>query len=421
MNLHPLRSDESAAVRRSAVARDWSEAVRLLPLVLPVALAGIAVFAAAVVRLAESDPSIRVLGGLLILLASATLAEAFPVPIESLPAGNVSLAAVFVVGTGVIYGWAPAALIACFTRVSIEIIQRRPLTRLVFNGSVYLLGGAAAGAVVELVPNVEEVGWLLLAVLAGAAAFYTLNVLFIASAIARLAKEPFFPLLRKTTYWTAVPFAIMASVSLMLQVLWQRSPLLAGALTGPLVAIVLYQRSAHRALAAMRLALTDPLTGLGNHRHFHERLQQDLDRAQADGRPLTLCLLDVDDFKRINDRYGHPVGDDVLIGVASHLRQGGEAFRLGGDEFALILPGRNKREGLAVAQAVMERLATLECAPGAAVSASAGIATYPHHGLQRNELMRVADTALYEAKRAGKNQVRAYRPGLRVAAVSSGA
>jgi diguanylate cyclase (GGDEF)-like protein len=131
---------------------------------------------------------------------------------------------------------------------------------------------------------------------------------------------------------------------------------------------------------------------------------------------VTLCLLDIDDFKRINDHYGHPVGDDVLTGVASHLRQGGEAFRLGGDEFALVLPGRDEREGLAIAQAVMKRLATLECAPGAAVSASAGVATYPQHSLQRNELMRLADTALYEAKRAGKNQVRAYRPDLKVAA-----
>src|ERR671937_109397 len=173
MKLHPLRSDQSAAERRSPAARDRSEAVRLLPLVLPVSFAGIGVLTVAVVRLAQPAPSVRVLGGLLILLASATLAEAFPVPIESLPAGNVSLAAVFVVGTGVIYGWAPAALIAFFTRVSIEIIQRRPLIRLVFNGSVYLLGGAAAGAVVELVPNVSDVGWLLLAVLAGAAAFYT--------------------------------------------------------------------------------------------------------------------------------------------------------------------------------------------------------------------------------------------------------
>jgi diguanylate cyclase (GGDEF)-like protein len=211
----------------------------------------------------------------------------------------------------------------------------------------------------------------------------------------------------------------MASVSLMLQVLWQRSPVLAAALIGPLVAIVLYQRSVHRALAAMRLALTDALTGLGNQRHFHERLQRDLDRAQAERFPVALCLVDVDDFKRINDRYGHPVGDRVLREVAANLRHGGEAFRLGGDEFALILSGEDEHGAVAVAEAVVERLASLECAPGDQVSVSAGVATYPQHGLGRSELLRLADEALYAAKNAGKNRVCAYRLRRDVAAVAS--
>jgi diguanylate cyclase (GGDEF)-like protein len=386
-----------------------------LPLVLPVALLGAAILAAAVTHVPDQVSSFSEVAGLLVLLASATLAEAFPVPMESLPAGNVSLAAVFVVGTGMLYGWAPAALTAMFTRVTIDAIQRRPAIRLAFNGSVYLLAGAAAGRAAAVVPNVASVGWLLLAVLLGAAAFYVVNVLFVAAAIARMASESYFGVVTRTTYWTAVPFAIMASVSLMLQVLWQRSPILAAALIGPLVAIVLYQRSVHRALAAMRLALTDPLTGLGNHRHFHERLQRDLDRAQSDGVPVTLCLLDLDDFKRVNDVYGHPAGDRVLTQVAGHLRHGGEAFRLGGDEFALILPGRDGNDGLTIADAVMNRLVTIEAAPGDTVSASAGLATYPTDGVARSELVRVADEALYAAKKAGKNRVRAYREPVGVA------
>jgi len=112
-------------------------------------------------------------------------------------------------------------------------------------------------------------------------------------------------------------------------VLWERSPVLSVALVGPLLAIALYQRSTHSALRAMRLALTDPLTGLGNHRHFHERLQRELLNAEEQARPLTLCLVDIDDFKRINDRFGHPSGDRVLSQIATRLRQGGEAFRLG--------------------------------------------------------------------------------------------
>ena len=113
--------------------------------------------------------------------------------------------------------------------------------------------------------------------------------------------------------------------------------------------MALYQRSVHDALSAMRLALTDPLTGLGNHRHFHERLQRRPRPGAERGTRLALCLVDIDDFKRVNDRHGHPVGDRVLAQVATRLRQGGEAFRLGGDEFALLLPGRTEDEALAIA------------------------------------------------------------------------
>jgi diguanylate cyclase (GGDEF)-like protein len=202
----------------------------------------------------------------------------------------------------------------------------------------------------------------------------------------------------------------MASVSLTLAVLWDRSPVLSAALVGPLVAIGLYQRSAHRALQAMRLALTDPLTGLGNHRHFHERLQRALDEAQAQHDSLALCLLDIDDFKQINDRYGHPAGDVVLTQVAAQLRQGGEAFRLGGDEFAILLTGRDHQDAYAVAQSVVDRIGAADLVPGGPVTVSAGVATYPQHGLERSELVRVADTALYLAKEQGKARVRLYQP-----------
>src|SRR5204862_3807499 len=132
---------------------------------------------------------------------------------------------------------------------------------------------------------------------------------------------PYLQLMRTHIRATIVPFAFMASAALMLVVLWERSPVLSVALVGPLLAIALYQRSTHRALRAMRLALTDPLTGLGNHRQFHERLQRELLAAEEASLPLSLCLIDVDDFKRINDHYGHPAGDRVLSQVATRLRQ----------------------------------------------------------------------------------------------------
>jgi diguanylate cyclase (GGDEF)-like protein len=177
---------------------------------------------------------------------------------------------------------------------------------------------------------------------------------------------------------------------------------------GPLLAIALYQRSTFKAMRAMRLALTDPLTGLGNHRSFHERLQRELAVAEAEHTPLALCLVDLDDFKTINDRFGHPVGDLVLGQVASRLRQGGESFRLGGDEFAVLLPRQDERQAAGVAHSIVERVAALDISGVGSITVSAGVATYPTQGTGRDELIRLADSALYWAKEDGKNRVRAY-------------
>jgi diguanylate cyclase (GGDEF)-like protein/putative nucleotidyltransferase with HDIG domain len=160
----------------------------------------------------------------------------------------------------------------------------------------------------------------------------------------------------------------------------------------------------------MRLALTDPLTGLGNHRHFHERLERELRHANDRRFPLSVCLVDVDDFKRINDRFGHPAGDRVLSSLAARLRQSGEAFRLGGDEFALLLPGYDENDAQTAASSVVERISALELDQLGPVTVSAGVATSPAHAADRDELIRLADSALYWAKEYGKNRVRAYRP-----------
>ena len=386
----------------------------VLPIMIPVTLAGLVALSAAAATLATSSLSLADALGIAVLITGATLAEAFPVPIEleGLAAGGVSLAAVFIVGAAVIYGWAPAVIVAFVSLAIIQIRQRRGVERLLYNGAVYSLSGAAAGFTAGLVTPHERVGELLAAVVVGSAAFYVANVTLIAAVVARVAGERFFGLVRRSFYPTVIPFSIMASVSLMLTALWHHSPLLSGALLGPLVAVALYQRSVHEALDAMRLALTDPLTGLGNHRHFHERLQRDLDAAEANGTPLALCLVDIDDFKVVNDRHGHPVGDRVLEQVASRLRQGGEAFRLGGDEFALLLPGRTAHEALAVANLVLDRVAELGFEHGESVTVSAGIAAYPEHGGDRSELVRIADSALYWSKEQGKGCSSIYRSGV---------
>jgi diguanylate cyclase (GGDEF)-like protein/putative nucleotidyltransferase with HDIG domain len=159
----------------------------------------------------------------------------------------------------------------------------------------------------------------------------------------------------------------------------------------------------------MRLALTDPLTGLGNHRHFQERLQRELSIAQEHDVPLTLCFIDVDDFKTINDRFGHPTGDRVLSQIAGRLRQGGESFRLGGDEFAVLLPRHDEAAAVAAAHSIVGRISALDLGEVDTLTVSAGVATFPEHGGERDELIRLADNALYWAKEHGKNRVRVSR------------
>jgi diguanylate cyclase (GGDEF)-like protein len=399
------RAEDARQIRMSR------ETARLLPIVAPVVFGGTFVTVLALSALAAVEPSALTLAGLMALLAAATFVEAFPVPIENVPVGGTSLATVFIVGTAVIYGWAPAIVVGVVTQLLVEVVRRQPAVRVLFNTSVYALGSAAAGAACAAVPD-EGFGWLALEVGLAATAFYAVNIPLVAAVVSRWAREGFLPLLRRAVASTFIAFAIMASLTLMLAVLWDRSPFLSAALVGPLAAIALYQRSVFRELAAVRLALTDPLTGLGNHRHFHERLDHDLTEAEEKGVPLSLCVLDIDNFKELNDSLGHPKGDLVLSQVAGRLRQDGEAFRIGGDEFALLLPGRDEREALSVADGIVRRVSLLDAAPGLAVRLSAGVVTYPQLGLDRSEIGTVADQALYLAKEHGKGRVRAYHPDL---------
>src|SRR4029450_7166140 len=151
---------------------------------------------------------------------------------------------------------------------------------------VYALG-AAATVVASLLGDREGVGWLALEALVAGAALSLVSPVRCAPGSApppplapslpplaapRPAPDPFLRLLPMAMSSTLIPFSVMASLSLMLAVLWDRSPFLSAALVGPVVAIALYQRSVHRELKAMRLALTDPLTGLGDHRRFYEKL-----------------------------------------------------------------------------------------------------------------------------------------------------
>jgi diguanylate cyclase (GGDEF)-like protein len=337
------------------------------------------------------------------------LAERYPVPLEGVDSGGLSLSFVFAVATTVLYGWALGAIITFTSTLIIQSLDHRPRIRVAFNSTVFALAAALGGLAIAPIGR-DTLPKIVVSVAVCAFAYNLLDMVLISAAVALSSGKSFVGTFQSAARVAVVPFALMASASLMLIVLWQRSPFLSVVLVGPLLAIALYQRSTYRALRAMRLALTDPLTNLGNHRHFHERLQRELQAAEEKAQSLSLCLVDIDDFKRINDRFGHPAGDGVLGQVGKRLRQGGEAFRLGGDEFAVLLPGLNGQHAFAAAASIVDRIAALDLDHIGSVTVSAGLATYPVQGVGRDELIRLADSALYWAKEHGKNQVRAYRP-----------
>jgi diguanylate cyclase (GGDEF)-like protein len=382
---------------------------RLLLLVAPVCGAGLIIALAAAISLAANPRTLGELAGPLALLIASTVASRYPVPIEGAESGGVTLSFVFGASGIVLFGWEAGVLIALAAPATMQLFEHRPLERVAYNASVFAVGAAVAAGLVSFVDGAGT-PHVVAQVAVSAAAQYTFNLLLVSAAVAGSARRAFASLVEASARATFVPFALMASAALMLVVLWQRSPLLSAALVGPLLAISLYQRSAYQALRAMRLALTDPLTGLANHRSFQERVQRELTGAEARNVPFTLCMIDIDDFKRVNDLFGHPTGDSVLAQVGARLRQNGEAFRLGGDEFALLLPVRSAEEALPIAQNVLARIASLDLGDIGSVTASAGIASFPAQAFDRDELIRLADSALYWAKEHGKNRVHVYRP-----------
>lgn len=160
---------------------------------------------------------------------------------------------------------------------------------------------------------------------------------------------------------------------------------------------------------------TDALTGLANRRHLDERLAQEVLAALAAGRPLAVALMDIDDFKHVNDRLGHATGDAVLRAVAALLRARGRAAdlpaRYGGEEFCLALPGTDASGAAAVCEDIRAAVQAHDWAalhPALRVTLSIGIASLPAGaaGSSPDALLRQADHHLYDAKRRGKNQVR---------------
>jgi diguanylate cyclase (GGDEF)-like protein len=178
---------------------------------------------------------------------------------------------------------------------------------------------------------------------------------------------------------------------------------------------VAIQRSEYhqRSEELKRISITDSLTGLLNRRYFQERLVEEVERFKRHRLPFSLIIIDIDDFKRFNDTYGHMVGDEALTvtarAVRTSIRAIDVAARYGGEEFTVILPQTPKKAAKKMALRIGEAVGQTVIAPTTGrtlrLTVSLGVASFPDDAETLEDLLRHADQALYEAKRRGKNQV----------------
>ncbi|MGL6279014.1 MAG: diguanylate cyclase [Gaiella sp.] len=167
--------------------------------------------------------------------------------------------------------------------------------------------------------------------------------------------------------------------------------------------------NAHIRASLEQQAQTDSLTGLWNHRSFHERLRRELVLPSGSQAKVALVMLDLDDFKRVNDVYGHAVGDTILVGVAEILRGSVRASdavcRVGGEEFGIVVPGGTPDDAFRLAERIGERLASTPFDVVGPMSVSIGIACGPDHAANPRELVACGEVAMMTAKATGKGRI----------------
>ncbi|MEK6537574.1 MAG: sensor domain-containing diguanylate cyclase, partial [Nitrospirota bacterium] len=163
-----------------------------------------------------------------------------------------------------------------------------------------------------------------------------------------------------------------------------------------------------------KISITDPLTSLLNRRYFEERISEEMERSKRHRQPFSLIILDIDDFKVLNDSYGHLCGDEILKTTTNVIRRCVRvidiAARYGGEEFAIILPTTDKDDAGIIAERIRSEIAGTVClikdaGKKLSITVSLGIASFPDDASTITELINNADRALYSAKNQGKNRV----------------
>jgi diguanylate cyclase (GGDEF)-like protein len=374
----------------------------------------IPVVAGAMVNMALHPPGTAEALAVALFLGLALLAELKPVPLEEDDLSTVSVAFVFILAAVILFGWDAGVIVAAGSALVAQLAERKPLIRTAFNTAVYSLSAFAAALPVFLFGSVAERDPLTVtfAALLGGAAFVIVNFAFISLAISFHQRMPVLPLLKEELRLVGPAFAIQAFLAALAAALWETDARLLVLMAGPLFTVTLYQRSSLASRRATRDAHTDSLTLIGNNRAYELGLATALESAAESGTRLSLCLVDVDDFKQINDTYGHPLGDQVLVEIARLLGGGLDCvgtFRFGGDEFAVVL-ACGEAKARSHVEALYQRVSAARFSHGAAATVSVGLATYPDQAHDVASLERAADSALYWAKHNGKNRYCTYSP-----------
>jgi diguanylate cyclase (GGDEF)-like protein len=388
---------------------------RLFAYITATALVALPLVVVSLVAIALDPPALSKGAIVLLFFLLALGADLRPVPMDDHGKSEVSIASVFIVTSAILFGWRYAAPLAALSIGTTFVATRRPIERTVFNASMYAISAWAASAPVIVFGPVHGPAPVRLTayVLLGGAVHLAANVMLISGAIAISQGVPYRKVVIPGLSQGGGAFTIMVFLAALAANLWVMQSWLLVLLAGPLFTLTLYQRSALHSRIAARDARTDNLTGLGNHRAYQAAMRDRIDETQRTGTPFSLALVDVDNFKHVNDVYGHPAGDDVLVligdmlGAADHA----EAFRFGGDEFAVLF-SLDEMSAYRQLERVQQELALIEASPAGPVTISIGIASFPAHADTPAELQRTADGALYWSKQHGKNRSCLYSPSV---------
>jgi diguanylate cyclase (GGDEF)-like protein len=388
--------------------------VRLFAYIGATASVAVPMLVLAVVSIALDPPSAEVAVGAVLFFAFALIADLKPMPMHESGKSDFSVANVFTVTAAVLLGWQYAVPIAAVSIAITMLNERVQFSRVTFNVATYAIAACAAGTPVILFGSAGHTNAARLTVYVIAAALLNMlaNALFVSGAVSIAQGAPYPQVALAAIRRNGIAYVMSVVLAALAANLWVVHGWLIVLLVGPLFTLINYQRSLQSSRAATKDARTDNLTGLGNHRAYQAELREMIDEAARSDTSFSLVLVDVDDFKQVNDVHGHPAGDDALILIADMLHSVGhaQAFRFGGDEFALLV-SLDEMSTYREMEELQHSLAASE-QPAGPITISVGIASYPQHAKSADELQHVADSALYWSKRHGKNRSCLYSPSV---------